>query len=127
MNSLQLRLVDFAANIYEAVKPFMKEQFLENVIKQIIKSSTSVGANYSEAQSASSKRDFHNKVRIALKELQETAFWLKYISRANSAPSEFEPLENETQELLRILSTIAKKTDPALREDKIQGTKGKRS
>lgn len=121
MNNLQIRLVEFAARIYEVVKPHMKDKFLETVVKQIIKSSTSVGANYSEAQSASSNRDFHNKVRIALKELQETDFWIKYLSKTNPGKSDFGFLENETQELLRILSTIAKKTDPNLREGKGQG------
>ena len=83
---------------------------LESSIKQIIKSSTSVGANYSEAQSASSYRDFHNKIRLALKELQETHHWLAFFQQTNPALMLYE-LEIENMELIKILSTISKKTE----------------
>lgn len=115
MNDLQIRLVNYASAVFTGIKPLMNDKFLETVIKQIIKSSTSVGANYSEAQSASSMRDFHNKVRIALKELQETDYWLRYLSKTKSESNLLSQIQVETQELLRILSTIAKKTDGNLR------------
>jgi len=46
---------------------------------QLIKSVTSTGAYYEEAQAASSKADFHNKIKIALKEMMESRYWLKII------------------------------------------------
>jgi len=78
MNDLQIRLVHFASSIFNTFAPFKEDTLIEPAIKQVIRASTSVGANYSEAQSASSYKDFHNKIRIALKELQETDFWLHY-------------------------------------------------
>ena len=54
------------------------------IAEQIIKSISSIGANFSEAQEASSKKDFINKIYIAKKEAQETRYWLKVIERITS-------------------------------------------
>lgn len=118
MNNLQIRFVEFATSIYKTMKPLMKNSLLESSVKQIVRSSTSVGANYSEAQSASSYRDFHNKIRIALKELQETHYWIHFLKNINPQILELNHIEKETEELLRILSTISKKTDPKNRAKK---------
>ena len=101
----------FAAGIFEAVKPLKNNYLFESSIKQIIKSSTSVGANYSEAQSASSFKDFHNKIRIALKELQETNFWIAFFIKTNPDLTVLQEIKNENIELIKILSTISKKTE----------------
>ena len=118
MNDLQIRLVHFASSIFKTLAPLKENSLIEPAIKQIIRASSSVGANYSEAQSASSYRDFHNKIRIALKELQETDFWLHFFLETNPDISNLSELEEETQELLRILSTISKKTDLKLKQKK---------
>ncbi len=78
-----------------------------------MRSASSAGANYSEAQAASSNRDFHNKVRIALKEMQETQFWLCFLKDCKAEVQNVDKLFQESEELTRILSTICKKTDPA--------------
>lgn len=116
MNNLQIRLVHFASTIFKTLAPFKKDNLIEPAIKQIVRASTSIGANYSEAQSASSYRDFHNKIRIALKELQETDYWLHFFMETNPDISKLVALEKETQELLKILSTISKKTDLKLKQ-----------
>ena len=116
MNDLQIRLVHFSAIIFNTLAPLKKDSLIEPAIKQVIRASSSVGANYSEAQSASSYKDFHNKIRIALKELQETNFWLQYLMETNLDISNLEESLNETQELLRIFSTISKKTDLKLNQ-----------
>ena len=81
-----------------------------NVIKyQLIKSSTSVGANYHEAQSAASRADFKNKVNISLKEMSESKYWLKLIfiiNTNNEHHMRFDSLLNEANELDKILGAI---------------------
>jgi len=117
MNSLQQRLVQFSLNVYEQLQSFKNDPLLGPVSIQLMRSATSTGANYSEAQSASSYRDFHNKVRIALKEMQETQYWICFLKNANINTREMQTLFQESEEIIRILSTISKKTDPVRKPD----------
>jgi four helix bundle protein len=84
------------------------------VIKhQLIKSVTSAGANYEEAQAGSSRADFNNKIRIALREMRETNYWLRIIgdlSDNNTRDEELKQLLMESDELKSILGSIAQKT-----------------
>lgn len=82
-----------------------------NIIKnQLGKSSTSVGANYEEAQAGSSKADFKNKVRISLKEIRESNYWLRILKALDEAPNdELDFLVNESVELKAIFATITNK------------------
>jgi four helix bundle protein len=78
------------------------------IISQLVRSATSVGANYCEANGASSKKDFKNKIHICKKEAQETKYWLRVISTA--APKkkvEARELWREAQELSMIFGKIA--------------------
>ena len=115
MNDLQIRLLRFASAIYKLTVPYQKELYLEPTIRQILKSSTSVGANYSEAQSSSSYKDFLNKVKIAQKELKETEYWIKFLKDIKNGGPQFDQLEKESIELQKILATIAKKADYRLK------------
>ena len=116
MNDLQKRLIRFSGRIFWFSKANQKEYFLLNALNQINKSSTSVGANYSEAQSAISNKDFHCKIRIALKEMKETNFWLNYLLEILPKSEELISLELESIELLKIVGTISKKTDPKTKQ-----------
>ncbi len=100
---------------YEMILPLKKDVLLGDVARQLLRASTSAGANYSEAQSASSYRDFHNKIRIALKEMKEAQYWICFLKETGTVLNNLEWLTDESEQLLRILSTIAKKTDPKLR------------
>jgi four helix bundle protein len=74
------------------------------------KSATSVGANYEEAQAGSSKADFKNKVRIALKEARESNYWLRIIiALGNIKNSELDRLLQESKEIKNILGAIINK------------------
>lgn len=74
---------------------------------QLIKAATSIGANYEEAQAGSSKADFKNKVRIALREARESNYWLRVMLALNDISSEeLTRLENESKELKKILGSI---------------------
>lgn len=78
------------------------------IISQLIRSGTSIGANYSEANNASSRKDFRNKMFIAKKEAQETLYWLKLLGRTNEGKEQIERLENLQDECLQIVKIIQK-------------------
>ena len=99
----------FAKRIVFAYR-YLSEEKKEYVLsKQILRSGTSIGANIAEAQYGSSRRDFLNKLYIALKECVETLYWLEllyscgYISR-----TEYDSLHSDCEELRKLLSSITK-------------------
>jgi len=75
----------------------------------VIRSSTSVGANYCEANGASSKRDFRNKIYICKKEIQETKYWLELLEEMidEGKKAELGLLQKEAQELTLIFNKIS--------------------
>jgi len=72
MNNLSERLLKFAIDIIVFLRKLPNTEEYLIIKRQLIKSSTSSGANYEESQGASSKADFTNKVRISLKEMRES-------------------------------------------------------
>ena len=77
---------------------------------QVLRSGTSVGANYREAQRARSKPEFISKIGDCLNELDESAYWLELLAEANIVrPSKLVPLRDECNQLLAIFTTISKK------------------
>ncbi|BAX78652.1 hypothetical protein ALGA_0257 [Labilibaculum antarcticum] len=92
---------------------------------QILKSATSVGANYEEAQGAVSKVDFANKVGISLKEIRETNYWIRIIIAIDNQKINWVVLEKESNELIRILGTIYNKTSKKGVSLKVCKLKGK--
>jgi four helix bundle protein len=106
------RLFEFAVRVIEFLKtlPFTPEN--KTIRTQLSKSACSSGANYEEAQSGSSKADFTNKVRISLREMRETNFWLRIIKRTvkDINASELDYLIKESGELKNILGSIVQKT-----------------
>ncbi|HLA96120.1 MAG TPA: four helix bundle protein [Pyrinomonadaceae bacterium] len=78
--------------------------------KQVLRSGTSIGAHYREANRAKSDADFINKLQTALQELDETAYWLELIIDAGLFDeTKVKPLYEETKELNAIFTTIVKK------------------
>ncbi|KKR35544.1 MAG: hypothetical protein UT67_C0001G0049 [Candidatus Magasanikbacteria bacterium GW2011_GWA2_40_10] len=81
------------------------------LIDQVIRSGTSMGANYREANETETKKDFQYRIRICRKEGKETIYWLKLIIEANSDfKTRIEPLLQETGELVKIFAAIIEKT-----------------
>jgi four helix bundle protein len=77
--------------------------------KQLLRSATSVGAHYREAQRAKSGADFVSKIEGALQELDETGYWLELLEESGNADAiAVKQLQRENQELLKIFVTIAK-------------------
>ena len=76
----------------------------------MLRSGTSIGANVAESQEAASKKDFLNKLTIALKEARETEYWLKLLKEASViTEKEFISLFNDCDEIIRLLVSIVKK------------------
>ena len=88
------------------------------MLKQIMCSGTSIGANISEGQFAQTKADFLTKMTIALKEANETRYWLKRLYAFGSlTEKEFSSIINDNEEIISILTTITKTTKENLKSD----------
>ncbi len=74
---LEERTAIFGEEIIKFCKSIKQDVITKPIINQIIRSGTSVGANYCEANGASSKKDFKNKIYICKKEIQETKHWIR--------------------------------------------------
>jgi four helix bundle protein len=98
---------DFAIRIVNLYK-FLVEKKKEFVLsKQILRCGTSVGANVRESRGAESKSDFIHKLSIALKETDETLYWLELLNRTEYISNEqFDSLKNDVVELRKIISSI---------------------
>ncbi|MCR4277061.1 MAG: four helix bundle protein [Candidatus Roizmanbacteria bacterium] len=108
---LEERVEKFGENIIDLVKKVKVTVMTEPIIKQLIRSGTSVGANYFEANGASSRKDFINKIYISKKEVKETQHWLRMISRIDEVVKiDARILYKEAVELGMIFSTIITKT-----------------
>jgi four helix bundle protein len=112
-NELSKRLLIFAVRIIKFLRLLPKSAEYNVIRYQLIKSATSSGANYDEAQSGSSKADFHNKVNISLKEMSESNYWLEIIRAVIDTDHDKEELfwlMKESDELEKILASIVLKT-----------------
>jgi four helix bundle protein len=113
-NELAERLLNFSIRVIKFLRTLSNAAEYKVIKYQLIKSSTSSGANYDEAQGASSKADFHNKIRISLKEMRESNYWLLVIDGvledSKIDVEELNYLTSESIELKNILGKIAFKT-----------------
>jgi len=107
---LEERTAKFGENIIAFAENLKENTINKPLISQLIRSATSIGANYMEANQASSKRDFKNKIHICRKESNETKHWLRMISKANPDKNEdCRKLWKESHELTLIFARIATK------------------
>lgn len=107
---LKVRAKQFALRIIRLYTSLAKTTEAQVIGKQVLRSGTSVGAQYREAQRAKSDADFINKVEGSLQELDETAYWLELLKDSGIVSSEnINPLLKETNELTAIFVTIVKK------------------
>lgn len=86
------------------------QQLPRSVLDQLVRSVTSIGANYAEAQDASSKKDFINKIYIAKKEANETKHWLKFVEKYAGTSTELDNFIDKTQKFLMTLQKILNST-----------------
>ena len=81
-DDIEKRTIDFAVRIIKVVKTLPTDFTGKHLGNQLLRSGTSPAAHYAEARSAESKKDFVHKLKIGLKELNETRIWLKIIIQA---------------------------------------------
>ena len=110
---LEERTAKFGEETIKFCKAVPKNTVTSPLVTQLVRSATSVGANYAEANSASSKKDFRNKIHICKKESQETEYWLRMLATANDKnKNDLRKLWKECHELTlifgKILSTMRK-------------------
>lgn len=104
------RTSKFGADIIIFVKSIKETNINRSIINQLVRSATSVGANYMEADCAESKKDFNHKIGICKKESKETTHWLHMLAIAE--PDKVEKcrkLWKEAHELTLIFSAIVKR------------------
>ena len=107
---LSKRTREFALRIIRLYSALPKSTTAQVLGKQVLRSGTSVGAHYSEANFAKSNRDFINKIETALQELEETAYWLDLLTDSGMSKAELiDSLKGETRELIAIFVSIVNK------------------
>ncbi len=114
MSIVQQKSRNFAIRIINCYK-FLTEQKHEQIMsKQLLRSGTSIGANTRESKNAQSRMDFLNKLNIALKEADETEYWLDLLHTTSYLDDKmYDSINNDCVELVKMLTAIIKK----LKED----------
>jgi four helix bundle protein len=115
---LEERTAVFGENVVEFCKSLPQNTINISLIRQVIRSGTSIGANYCEADGAESGKDFKHKIAICKKEAKETKHWFRMIAKANPDKSDkCRELWKEAHELALIFSSILK-SDRTKKEEK---------
>lgn len=107
---LEERTTAFSENIITLCRLIKIDIVTKPIIDQLIRSGTSIGANYREANGASSKKDFKNKIYLCKKEAKETQYWLRLLAKSINQLGQInqsELLWKEAHELTLIFSSIA--------------------
>lgn len=103
------RTTEFALRIVRMFVALPRTDEARTLGRQVLRSGTSIGANYREARRARSTAEFISKIGDCLKEADETDYWLELLVRSEIVPeSKVFPLRDETQQLLAILTTVSK-------------------
>ena len=104
---LEERTQKFGEDIIDFGKEMPRNTITVPLISQLVRSGTSIGANYCEADNAESGKDFRHKIGICKKESEETKHWMRMIARANpTRAQECNQLWGEAHELTLIFSSI---------------------
>jgi four helix bundle protein len=108
------RIFQFACRVMRMDRVLAKNRRVNrNALNQLVNAASSIGANLEEAKAGQSKADFYAKLRVALKEARESNYWLRLIAASGGIrASRLAPLITESSEIVAILTTIAKKSNP---------------
>ncbi len=102
-NDLRERTYQYGRRVVRVFEALPNDKLAHHFGFQLLRSSTSVGANYREAYRARSKPEFIAKLGDSLKELDESSFWIRHISDSEFIkPERLSELKKETDELIRI-------------------------
>ena len=106
MNHLEIKSFQFSLKIVAYCKMLRNEQKEYMISKQLLKSGTSIGANYREAAYAESRADFIHKMCISQKECNETLYWLEILQKSNPAHPELQTqLKKEATVLMKLITS----------------------
>ncbi len=112
---VETKSFDFAVRIVNMYRFLTKEKKEFDLSKQILRSGTSIGANVSEGERGQSKADFYSKMSIALKEANETHYWLRLLNATGYInDTQFYSLEKDVTEIIAMLTSICKTTQDSL-------------
>jgi four helix bundle protein len=108
------RVFDFAMRVLRMERVLSRSKGTNrNALNQLVRAATSIGANLEEANASHTKTDFHSKLRISLKEAREAYYWLRLIAAVGTiAPAKLASLVDEANQIVAILTTIAKRANP---------------
>src|SRR6478672_9672853 len=113
--NLRDRTKEFALRIVRMFSQLPKSTAAQILGKQLLRSGTSVGANYREAYRGRSKAEFVSKCGDCLREIEETAYWLDLLAEADLvAPQRLQPIRQECGELIAIFVTILKRSKESI-------------
>ena len=111
-NVIETKSFDFAVRIVGLYKHLTQEKKEFVMAKQLLRCGTIIGANVAEAEKGQSKADFNAKMNIAMKEANETYYWLRLLRRTDYLnEKEFLSMEKDIREILAIITAICKKTN----------------
>lgn len=106
---LEERTAKFGEEIIKFCKSIKFSDVNKSLVSQLVRSATSIGANYMEANQGSSRKDFKNKISICRKEANETKHWLRMMAVANESQNDAcRKLWKEAHELTLIFAKISK-------------------
>jgi four helix bundle protein len=105
---LEGRVFCFSVSTLKTLRKVRRHELNRNILSQLTRSCTSVGANYQEANGASSRKDFRNKIHLCKKEVQESRYWIHLLAETNeNLKSELRELWSEANQLAKIFGSIA--------------------
>ena len=108
---IEKKSFEFSVRIYDLHKYLVEEKKECILSKQILRSGTSIGANIAEGERGQSKADFYAKMSIALKEANETDYWLRLLGATNClTQSQLSSLQEDLSEIIALLISICKST-----------------
>lgn len=109
-NTISRLSKSFALRVIKLYKYLLEEKHEYIMSKQVYRSGTSIGANIAESRNAQSKADFINKLSIALKEADETMYWLELLHESENIDNkQFESMSNDLNIIIGTLIKIIKK------------------
>ena len=98
------RLLDYSARVGKVVDSLPRKRLANHIANQLVRCGTAPGSHYEEGCGAESRADFIHKLRLSLKELRESTYWLRLIARAELLPkTRLATLMDESEQLANIL------------------------
>lgn len=116
---LEERTTVFSEKLINFCSKIKNNPIYNPIISQLIRSGTSIGANYHEANAASSRKDFRNKIFICKKEAQETEYWLRIMLQCPEGREEVIALRAECHEFVLIFGRIVSTMNSPIENSKI--------